>query len=188
VKPPFEQVELGAAYDEMFDAEGVPRPQYQALHERVHEEWEALDAHVAGGDFVEMLIPSQFARPSALLAELARELEHRFGDPLSFVRAATSRVHAALTYARTSTVVDSPIDDAVAREAYVRVAIGRDYADVPPTRGVFKSQAETELGLAVARGDALVADEEVLPVTRRGPEPERTGERPMQQQHNERMR
>ena len=32
---------------------------------------------------------------------------------------------------------------------YVRVGVGRDYADVPPTRGVFKGQANEELEVAV---------------------------------------
>jgi transglutaminase-like putative cysteine protease len=34
-------------------------------------------------------------------------------------------------------------------ESYVRVATGRDYGDVPPTRGVFKGQAEETLAVAV---------------------------------------
>ncbi len=33
---------------------------------------------------------------------------------------------------------------------YVRVAIGRDYADVPPTRGVFKGQAKETLDVKVS--------------------------------------
>ena len=33
---------------------------------------------------------------------------------------------------------------------YVRVAIGRDYADVPPTRGVFKGQAKETLEVKVS--------------------------------------
>jgi hypothetical protein len=39
----------------------------------------------------------------------------------------------------------------------VRVAIGRDYADVPPTRGVFKgvSTVRSELSVSVAVGPAL---------------------------------
>ena len=32
---------------------------------------------------------------------------------------------------------------------YVRLGVGRDYADVPPTRGVFKGQANEELAVAV---------------------------------------
>ncbi len=33
---------------------------------------------------------------------------------------------------------------------YVRVAVGRDYADVPPTRGIFKGNAEETLAVEVA--------------------------------------
>ena len=34
-------------------------------------------------------------------------------------------------------------------DAYVRVAVGRDYADVPPTRGVFKGAASEKLAVRV---------------------------------------
>ncbi len=42
-----------------------------------------------------------------------------------------------------------PTHDREQTEAYVRVAVGRDYADVPPTRGVFKGAAEEKLDVAV---------------------------------------
>jgi transglutaminase-like putative cysteine protease len=42
-----------------------------------------------------------------------------------------------------------PTHDREQTEAYVRVAIGRDYADVPPTRGVFRGTAEESLEVAV---------------------------------------
>jgi transglutaminase-like putative cysteine protease len=42
-----------------------------------------------------------------------------------------------------------PTNNLPAGERHIRVATGRDYADVPPTRGVFKGQAETELAVAV---------------------------------------
>ena len=32
----------------------------------------------------------------------------------------------------------------------VRAAVGRDYADVPPTRGTFKGEVESELAISVA--------------------------------------
>ena len=32
---------------------------------------------------------------------------------------------------------------------YVRVGVGRDYADVPPTRGVYKGKAKEQLDVAV---------------------------------------
>ncbi len=42
-----------------------------------------------------------------------------------------------------------PTHDREQTEAYVRVAVGRDYADVPPTRGVFRGTAEESLEVAV---------------------------------------
>jgi transglutaminase-like putative cysteine protease len=42
-----------------------------------------------------------------------------------------------------------PTNNLLAAERHIRVAIGRDYADVPPTRGVFKGEAETELNVEV---------------------------------------
>jgi transglutaminase-like putative cysteine protease len=42
-----------------------------------------------------------------------------------------------------------PTNNLICGERHIRVAIGRDYADVPPTRGVFKGDAETELSVAV---------------------------------------
>ena len=42
-----------------------------------------------------------------------------------------------------------PTHDREQTEGYVRVAVGRDYADVPPTRGVYKGTAEETLEVAV---------------------------------------
>jgi transglutaminase-like putative cysteine protease len=43
-----------------------------------------------------------------------------------------------------------PTNAMLADERHIRVAVGRDYADVPPTRGTFKGIAESELAIAVA--------------------------------------
>ncbi len=43
-----------------------------------------------------------------------------------------------------------PTHDTQQTEHYVRVAVDRDYADVPPTRGVYKGAAEEELAVTVA--------------------------------------
>src|ERR1043166_7865802 len=55
-----------------------------------------------------------------------------------------------------------PTNNLIAGEHHIRVAIGCAYADVPPTRGVFKGEsvAESELGVAVkvAPTDAPVPD------------------------------
>ena len=42
-----------------------------------------------------------------------------------------------------------PTHDREQSESYVRVAVGRDYADVPPTRGVYKGQASETLAVRV---------------------------------------
>jgi len=42
-----------------------------------------------------------------------------------------------------------PTNNVVSDETHVRTAVGRDYADVPPTRGVFKGDASSELTVAV---------------------------------------
>jgi transglutaminase-like putative cysteine protease len=52
-----------------------------------------------------------------------------------------------------------PTNNILAGDHHIRVAIGRDYADVPPTRGVFKglSAVRSELAVAVAVGTAQPA-------------------------------
>jgi transglutaminase-like putative cysteine protease len=42
-----------------------------------------------------------------------------------------------------------PTHDAEQSDRHVRVAVGRDYADVPPSRGVYKGNAEEHLEVAV---------------------------------------
>jgi len=189
--------------------------------------WAALDALIAEGDFIEMLMPSQFAASTDALEEFARELripspeEARRHDPLALLLDLNAALHAALDYVPKSTRVDSPIDDALrtrqgvcqdfahimialtrglgipcryvsgylfrpagdktpapqsgathawveallpglgwigfdptndshADDRHIRAAVGRDYADVPPTKGVFKGSVESELLVAVS--------------------------------------
>ena len=38
-----------------------------------------------------------------------------------------------------------PTNNIMAGERHIRAAVGRDYADVPPTRGTFKGEADSEL-------------------------------------------
>ncbi len=185
------------------------------------EAWRELDAQVAAGDFWEMLNPSEFARPSEPLDELAKLMGvRRRDDPLSLLFELNSAIYEWFEYVPKSTRVDSPIEEAlgtrsgvcqdfahvmiamvrplgipcryvsgyvyhgeeeterssaaashawveaflpelgwvgfdptnnrVAGERHIRTAIGRDYADVPPTRGVYKGKAESELTVAVS--------------------------------------
>ncbi|MCO6450710.1 MAG: transglutaminase family protein [Caldilineales bacterium] len=182
--------------------------------------WRQLDEAAESGQFWEFLGPSEFARPSPLLARFMREIKvQRNGDPLALLCRINSAIYAAFEYVPDSTQVDSPIDHALslrkgvcqdfthimiamvrslgvpcryvsgylfhqrnsadraaddathawldawlpgigwlgfdptnntlARERHIMVAVGRDYADVTPTRGVYKGDAESELSVAV---------------------------------------
>lgn len=183
--------------------------------------WAELDQEVKRGDYWEMLLPSRFCFPTALLLALEHKLQAvRRDDPLQLLRELNTSLHDAFEYEQESTNVDSPIDEALAqgkgvcqdfahimiavvrnlgipcryvsgylhhsdvahdrsrvdathawveawlpttgwigfdptndllaRERHIRTAVGRDYADVPPTRGVFKGDATTAMAVAVS--------------------------------------
>lgn len=59
-----------------------------------------------------------------------------------------------------------PTNNLLCGERHIRAAVGRDYADVPPTRGVFKGVAETELsvGVSVTLADEPPAEEPLRPI------------------------
>ena len=50
-----------------------------------------------------------------------------------------------------------PTNNLIAEDRHIRVAVGRDYADVPPTRGVFKgtTTVRSELSVSVVVGPAV---------------------------------
>jgi len=58
-----------------------------------------------------------------------------------------------------------PTNRTLAMDRHIRVAIGRDYHDVPPTRGAFKGNARSELGVAVRvqTTDAPIEPSDVMP-------------------------
>ncbi len=58
-----------------------------------------------------------------------------------------------------------PTNDTLAGGRHIRVAVGRDYADVPPTRGVFRGSAESELSVTVkvSLSDTLPTGYEAVP-------------------------
>lgn len=194
-----------------------PTPLPEALDANAWEELDAMNAH---DEYWDMLQPSKYVRPSALLDDLIRELNvRRRDDPLTVLRDLNTAVYQHFEYARQNTRVDSPIDDALrirrgvcqdfahimialarelaipcryvsgyfhhqagkpdhspdgathawveallpglgwvgfdptnnamADERHIRVAIGRDYADVPPTHGIFRGKAESKLSVNV---------------------------------------
>jgi transglutaminase-like putative cysteine protease len=61
-----------------------------------------------------------------------------------------------------------PTNNVMAQGRHIRVAVGRDYADVPPTRGTFKGDAVSELAIAVSvqTTGAPIRHEEFLRIAR----------------------
>jgi transglutaminase-like putative cysteine protease len=59
-----------------------------------------------------------------------------------------------------------PTNHLIAGERHIRTAIGRDYADVPPTKGIFRGKTASELSVAVRVTASEVAPEvdQELPV------------------------
>jgi len=192
--------------------------------------WAEIDTLVGDGDYWEMLLPSEFAKPTASLMKLAGQLNvRRRDDPLTVLRELNSALYSSFEYALKSTRVDSPIDEAIrtrqgvcqdfahimialvrtlgiparyvsgylhrrvqdhdrsvedathawveallpqvgwvgfdptnhliAGERHIRTAIGRDYADVPPTKGIFRGKTASELSVAVRVTASEVAPE-----------------------------
>ncbi len=199
------------------------------------EAWEKLARLLEEGDHWPMLMPSQYARPSATLDALMRELhidDPDGRDPLSLVYDVSNAINSTFAYVKKSTAVNSPIETSLesrqgvcqdfahimiaalrrlripcryvsgylhhdelhedrsaegATHAWVevllpglgwlgfdptnggltagrhiRTAVGRDYADVPPTIGTMKGRAETELQVRVrvAESQALLPQDE----------------------------
>ena len=85
-----------------------------------------------------------------------------------------------------------PTNDLVTDHRHIRVAVGRDYADVPPTRGVFKgaSAVRSELSVSVRVGAAPTNPVEALPppmpwISRDVTQPPRAESFPSQQQQQQ---
>jgi transglutaminase-like putative cysteine protease len=80
-----------------------------------------------------------------------------------------------------------PTNNVVAGDRHIRAAVGRDYADVPPTRGTFKGLAESELAIAVSvePTQAPVRHEDFLRVARPMASPQPTPSMPQHLYHQQ---
>jgi len=60
-----------------------------------------------------------------------------------------------------------PTNNTPATERHVACAVGRDYSDVPPSRGVYKGESESQLavGVSVRKARAALSDPEFLRVS-----------------------
>ncbi len=82
-------------------------------------------------------------------------------------------------------VAFDPTNNLLGCERHIHVAVGRDYADVPPTRGVYKGEAESELSVRVTVSSVDSPDPEDLPpamIFRKHPETKPTSLIGQQQQ------
>jgi transglutaminase-like putative cysteine protease len=70
-----------------------------------------------------------------------------------------------------------PTNNVMAGERHIAAAVGRDYADVPPSRGVYKGDAESQLavGVSVRRARAALTEPEFIRIAQ--PSFARTGSR-----------
>lgn len=61
-----------------------------------------------------------------------------------------------------------PTNNVLAGERHVAVAIGRDYGDIPPSRGVYKGDADSKLavGVNIRRAKSAMAEPEFLRLAR----------------------
>jgi transglutaminase-like putative cysteine protease len=78
--------------------------------------WSELDEMVSRDDYWDMLMPSHFARSCAELEALAASLgmDARNGrDPLTLIRDLNQSLYDGFEYAKETTTVDSPIEDAL---------------------------------------------------------------------------
>jgi transglutaminase-like putative cysteine protease len=80
----------------------------------------------------------------------ARYVSGYLYDPQFFGDSAATHAWVDVFIAGRGWVSLDPTHDCQQNERFVRVAIGRDYADVPPTRGVYKGNARETLEVRVS--------------------------------------
>jgi len=105
-----------------------------------YEGWSDLGQLVEKRDYWDMLMPSYFARPSAELEELAKEIgasERDGRSPLAFLQDLAAGVHRSFSYVKKSPAVSSPIAHALRSRqgvcqdfAHVMIALARN-AKIP---------------------------------------------------------
>jgi transglutaminase-like putative cysteine protease len=80
-----------------------------------------------------------------------------------------------------------PTNNLLAGDRHIRAAIGRDYADVPPTHGVYKGRAESDLSVAVqvTPSEAPPPEEEPAQVIGWVPAPANVADEQEQQQQQQ---
>ena len=127
---------------------------------------EALDARCGVcQDFAHVFIA--LARPLGIPARYVSG--YLFRDVSAHDRSADGASHAWVEafLPRLGWTGFDPTNNIVAGERHIRVAVGRDYADVPPTRGVYKgaSAVQSELMVSVRVGAQQSSGSDTVPFT-----------------------
>jgi len=82
-----------------------------------------------------------------------------------------------------------PTNNLLCGERHIRVALGRDYSDVAPTRGVYKGESESELSVSVTVNEETSPEPQALPpatvIRSRPPAPDLDGQIAQQQQQQQ---
>jgi transglutaminase-like putative cysteine protease len=115
------------------------------------------------------------------LAHIMIALARRIGIPCRYVSgylSTSSECHDRSTEGATHAWAEAylpelgwvgfdPTNNLLAFERHIRAAVGRDYADVPPTRGVFRGEAGSELSVlvTVSLADSPTRPDRVMPMT-----------------------
>src|ERR1039458_2180500 len=98
-------------------------------------DWADLDATTNTDDYWEMMLPSQFARSSEALEQLANELKiEQRGGPLQVLTELNEGIYNSFAYVPNSTKVDSAIEDALLNRqgvcqdfAHIMIALARSH-------------------------------------------------------------
>ena len=172
-------VEYADAICKTIDGAADPLTSMRALMAAVHRDFE----YVPKSTRVDSPIDDALAARRGVCQDFAHIMiaaARRLGVPCRYVsgyiapRPKEDRIEliAAATHAWVEAMLPGlgwagldPTNNVEAGLRHIRVAVGRDYADVPPTRGVFKGGARGALAVAVevAPSDAPTALEPMLP-------------------------
>ena len=109
---PGQHQQLTITADALVEVE-VPAPLPQTLGSTA---WDELDTMIENEDYWDMLMPSRFARTSPEVEELARAMgvsERGGREPLELLTTLNTKLYEYFSYVKRSTVVDSPVEDAI---------------------------------------------------------------------------
>src|SRR5580704_9119223 len=149
--------ELNAAIYEMFayvpNSTKVDSPIEEALQTRqgVCQDF----AHIMIALVRPLNIPCRYVSGYMVPRDSTREKKDRSLD-------GASHAWVEALVPRLGWVAFDPTNNLIGANRHIRVAVGRDYADVPPTRGVYKGDAEGELSVNVSVSPSDAPQQETL--------------------------